>query len=101
MAVHRFGIRSSVWSRAKILDLDQAAFRSGCQHCSFSVRVLSNRNDLMTFETGIDKINMRIRAIYVSGQSDLGLRISPTECIMSASDVSKQCEYRASKRRKF
>ena len=41
----------------------------------------------MTFETSIDKINMRIQAVYVSGRSDLGLRISPTECI-----VSKQCE---------
>ena len=101
MAVHRFGICSSVWCRAKILDLDQAAFRSGCPHCSFYVRVLSNRNDLMTFETSIDKINMRIRAVYVSGQSDLGLSISQIECIMSASDVSKQCEYCASKRRKF
>ena len=30
---------------------------------------------------------MRIRAVYVSGQSDLGLRISPTECI-SASSVN-------------
>ena len=45
-------------------------------------------NDLMTFETGIDKINLRIRAGYVSGRSDLGLRISPTECIMSASSVN-------------
>ena len=35
MAVQRFGIRSSVWCRAKIFDLDQAAFRSGCPHCSF------------------------------------------------------------------
>ena len=35
MAVHRFGIRSSVRCRAKIFDLDQAAFRSGCPHCSF------------------------------------------------------------------
>ena len=35
MAVLRFGIRSSVWCRAKIFDLDQAAFRSGCPHCSF------------------------------------------------------------------
>ena len=34
----------------------------------------------MTFETSIDKINMRIRAVYVSGRSDLGLRMSPTEC---------------------
>ena len=34
----------------------------------------------MTFETSIDKINMRIRAVYVSGWSDLGLCISPTEC---------------------
>ena len=42
----------------------------------------------MTFETGIDKINLRIRAVYVSGPSDLGLRISPTECIMSASSVN-------------
>ena len=42
----------------------------------------------MTFETCIDGINMRIRAVYVSGQSDLGLRISPTECIMSASNVN-------------
>ena len=81
MAVHRFGIRSSVWCLANTFDLDQAAFRSGCPHCS-------NRNDLMTFETSIDKINMRICAVYVSTcafvQSDLGLRISPTECIMSA-----------------
>ena len=35
MTVHRFGIRSSVWCRAEIFDLDQAAFRSGCPHCSF------------------------------------------------------------------
>ena len=35
MAVHRFGIPSSVWCRAKIFDLDQAAFRSGCLLCSF------------------------------------------------------------------
>ena len=35
MTVHRFGIPSSVWYRAKIFDLDQAAFRSGCPHCSF------------------------------------------------------------------
>ena len=35
MAFHRFGIRSSVWCRAKIFDLDLAAFRSGCPHCSF------------------------------------------------------------------
>ena len=35
MAVHRFGIPSSVWCRAKIFDLDQAAFRSGCPHCLF------------------------------------------------------------------
>ena len=34
----------------------------------------------MTFETSIDKINMRIRTVYVSGRSDLGLRISPIEC---------------------
>ena len=34
----------------------------------------------MTFETSIDKINMRILAVYVSGRADLGLRISPTEC---------------------
>ena len=40
------------------------------------------------FETGIDKINMRICAIYVSVRSNLGLRISPTECIMSASSVN-------------
>ena len=45
-------------------------------------------NDLMTFETGTDKINLHIRAVYVSGRSDLGLRISPTECIMSASSVN-------------
>ena len=82
MAVHRFGIRSSVWCRAEIFDLDQAAFRSGY------VWVLSNRNDLMTSDTSIDKINMRNRAVYVSGRSDLGLRISPTECIMSASSVN-------------
>ena len=42
----------------------------------------------MTFETTIDKINMRIRAVYVSGQSDLGLRISPTECIIGNSSQS-------------
>ena len=35
MAVHRFRIRSSVWCRVEIFDLDQAAFRSGCPHCSF------------------------------------------------------------------
>ena len=42
----------------------------------------------MTFETSIDKINLRIRAVCVSGRSDLGLRISPTECIMSANSVN-------------
>ena len=41
----------------------------------------------MIFETSIDKIK-RIRAVYVSGRSDMGLRISPTECIMSASSVN-------------
>ena len=35
MAIHKFGIRSSVWCRAEIFYLDQAAFRSGCPHCSF------------------------------------------------------------------
>ena len=35
MAVHRFGICSSVWCKAEIFDLDQAAYRSGCLHCSF------------------------------------------------------------------
>ena len=34
----------------------------------------------MTFETSIDKINMRIHAVYVSGWSDLGLGMLPTEC---------------------
>ena len=52
------------------------------------VWVISNRNDLMAFETSIDKINMRICTVYVSGRSDLGLCISPTECIMSASSVN-------------
>ena len=33
----------------------------------------------MTFETSIDKINMHIPAVYVSGWSDLGLRILPAE----------------------
>ena len=42
----------------------------------------------MTFETGIDKINLRIRAVCVSGRSDPGLHISPTECLMSASSVN-------------
>ena len=42
----------------------------------------------MTFETGIDKISLRIRAVYVLGRSDLGLRISPTKCLMSASSVN-------------
>ena len=41
----------------------------------------------MTFESSIDKINMHIRTVYVSGQSDRGLHMSPTECIMSASSV--------------
>ena len=36
----------------------------------------------MTFETSIDKINMHIHAVYVSGQSDLGLRISSTAEIL-------------------
>ena len=90
MAVHRFGIHSSVWCWAKIFDLDQAAFRSGCPYyCSFMYESFPKEtNDLMTFETGIDNINLRIRAVYVSGRSDLGLRISPTECIMSASSVN-------------
>ena len=35
LTVHRFGICSSVWCRAEIFDLDQAAFRSSCPHCSF------------------------------------------------------------------
>ena len=34
----------------------------------------------MTFETSIDKMNMRIHAVYVLGRSDLGLCISLTEC---------------------
>ena len=42
----------------------------------------------MTSDTSIDKINMRIRTVYVSGRSDLGLHISPTECIMSATSVN-------------
>ena len=79
MAVHRFGICSSVWCRAW----------SGCIRIWLSalfayIWVLPNRNDLMTFETSIDKINMPIHAVYVSGQSDLGLRISPT--------VSHRCQ---------
>ena len=91
MAVHRFGIRSSVWCWAKIFDLDQAAFRSGSQrsglpyYCSFMYESFPIE---MKFETGIDKINLGIRAVYVSGRSDLGLRISPTECLMSASSVN-------------
>ena len=35
MAVHRFGIRCSVRCRVKLFDLDLAACRSGCPHCSF------------------------------------------------------------------
>ena len=46
MAVHRFGIRSSVWCRAKIFDLDQAAFRSGCPHCSFMYESLPIETDI-------------------------------------------------------
>ena len=42
----------------------------------------------MTSETSIDKIKMRIHAVYVSGRSDLGLGILPTGCIMSASSVN-------------
>ena len=42
----------------------------------------------MTFETSIDKINMHIRTVYVSGRSDQGLQISHTECIMSAHSVN-------------
>ena len=42
----------------------------------------------MAFETSIDMISMRIRTVHVSGRSDLGLRISPTECIMSARSVN-------------
>ena len=55
MAVHWFGIRSLVWCRAKLFDLDQAAFRSGCPHCSFMYESFPIEN-LMTFETSIDKI---------------------------------------------
>ena len=88
MAVHRFGVRSSVWCRAKIFDLDQAAFRSGCPHCSFMYESFPIETTFLTFETSIDKTTMRIRAVYVSGQSDLCLGISPTECIMSASSVN-------------
>ena len=55
MAVHRFGIRSSVWCRAKLFDLDQAASRSGCPHCSFMYESFPIEN-LMTFETSTDKI---------------------------------------------
>ena len=53
-------------------------------------RLVSRRIDalhqcfLVTFETSIDKFNMHIRTVYVSGRSDLGLRIAPKECIMSA-----------------
>ena len=42
----------------------------------------------MAFETSIDTINMRSRTVYVSGRSDLDLRISPTEFIMSARSVN-------------
>ena len=38
MAVHRIGIYSSLWCRAEIFDLGQAAFSangSGCPHCLF------------------------------------------------------------------
>ena len=42
----------------------------------------------MKSETSTDKSNMRIRAVYVSGRSDLCLRISLTECIMSGSSVN-------------
>ena len=55
MAVDRFGIGSSVWCRAKLFDLDQAAFRSGCPHCSFMHESFPIEN-LMTFETSTDKI---------------------------------------------
>ena len=55
MAVHRFGIRSSVWCRAKLFDLDQAAFRSDCPHCSFMYESFPIEN-LMTLETSTDKI---------------------------------------------
>ena len=55
MAVHRFGICSSVWCRAKLFDLDQAAFRSGCPHCSFMYESFPKEN-LMTFETSTDRI---------------------------------------------
>ena len=41
----------------------------------------------MTFKTVIAKVNIHI-LICVSGRSDLGHRISPTECIMSASSVN-------------
>ena len=40
----------------------------------------------MTFESSIDKISMPIRAVL--WLSDLGLHISQTECIMSASSVN-------------
>ena len=47
----------------------------------------------MTFETSIDKINMCIRAVYVSGRSDLGLRIWPTECSVNTAYGTPKLSY--------
>ena len=67
MAVHRFGIRSSVWCRAKNLWSWSSGIQIWMSVLFVYVGVLSNRNDLMTFETSIDKINMRIRTVYYRG----------------------------------
>ena len=96
MAVHRFGIHSSVSSRAKIFDLDQAAFRSGCPHCSFmytSPFQQKQPNDIWDRYRQDQHMHPRslcIRAVS-SGSTHISNRIHY---------ATKQCEYCASKRRK-
>ena len=91
ITVYWFGMCSSVWCRAKIFYLDQAAFSaswSSWPHCSFMYESFPRETTLWHFETSIVTINMRIRTVYVLGQSDLGLCISPTECIMWARSMN-------------
>ena len=91
ITVYWFGMCSSVWCRAKIFYLDQAAFSaswSSWPHCSFMYESFPRETTLWHFETSVVTINMSICTVYVSGQSDLGLCISPTECIMWARSVN-------------
>ena len=79
MAVHRLAYAVQFGVELKSLILIRL-------HSDLVVRTV--RLCMSPFHMSIDKINMCIRAVYVSGRSDLDLSTSPTECIMSASSVN-------------